>query len=96
MSAAFAPPDPCETAMEVDEARRLYAALDQLDAADRTVIVLHYLQGLSYREMAAVLDEPGGTVKWRTREALNCLRILLADEVSDYATPTTAERGPIR
>jgi DNA-directed RNA polymerase specialized sigma24 family protein len=30
--------------------------------------VLHDLQGLSYREMAWVLDEPSGTVKWRTRE----------------------------
>ena len=39
--------------MAVDEARCLYRALDQLDPADRTVLVLHYLQGLSYREMAA-------------------------------------------
>ena len=36
--------------------------------------MLHYLQGLSYREMAMVLDEPSGTVKWRTSEALKCLR----------------------
>ena len=81
--------------MAVDEARRLYGALDELDAADRTLLVLHYLQGMSYREMALVLDEPSGTVKWRTREALNCLRILLADEDSDHATPKTAELGPI-
>jgi hypothetical protein len=45
--------------------------------------------------MASVLDEPSGTVKWRTREALNCLRLLLADEVSDHAIPKTAELGPI-
>jgi RNA polymerase sigma-70 factor (ECF subfamily) len=95
MSTTFRSADPFETVMAVDEARRLYGALDELDAADRTLIVLHYLQGLSYREMASVLDEPGGTVTWRTREAFNCLRSLLADEVSDYATPTTAERGPI-
>jgi RNA polymerase sigma-70 factor, ECF subfamily len=94
-STASTPVDPLETAMAVDEARRLYGALDELDAADRTLLVLHYLQGLSYREMAAVLDEPSGTVKWRTREALNCLRILLADEVSDHATQKTAKLGPI-
>ncbi len=44
--------------MAVDEAQHLHRALDQLDAADRTLLVLHYLQGLSYREMASVLDEP--------------------------------------
>jgi RNA polymerase sigma-70 factor, ECF subfamily len=93
--AAREPADPLETAMAVDEARRLYGALDELDVADRAVLVLHYLQGLSYREMASVLDEPSGTVKWRTREALNCLRTLLAHEVSDHATPKTAELGPI-
>jgi RNA polymerase sigma-70 factor, ECF subfamily len=94
-STASTPADPLETAMAVDEARRLYGALDELDAADPTLLVLHYLQGLSYREMASVLDEPSGTVKWRTREALNGLRILLADEVSDHAIPKTAKLGPI-
>ncbi len=89
------PVDPLASAMAVDEARRLYAALDELDAADRTIIVLHYLQGMSYSAMASVLDEPKGTVKWRTREALNCLRILLGDEVSDHAAPKTAELRPI-
>jgi RNA polymerase sigma-70 factor (ECF subfamily) len=94
-STACTPADPLETAIALDEARRLYGALDELDAADRTLLVLHYLQGLSYREMASVLNEPSGTVKWRTREALNCLRILLTDEDSDNATPKTAELGPI-
>jgi len=91
----FSGVDPLETAMAVDEARRLYQALDQLDAADRTLLVLHYLQGLSYREMSSVLDEPTGTVKWRTREAMNCLRILLINEVSDHVAPETANLGPI-
>jgi RNA polymerase sigma-70 factor (ECF subfamily) len=92
---AFAPADPFEIVMAGDEARRLYGVLDELDAADRTLLVLHYLQGLSYREMAAVLDEPSGTVKWRTSEALKRVRILLDHEVSDHATPKTAELGPL-
>jgi RNA polymerase sigma-70 factor (ECF subfamily) len=78
-----------------DEARRLYRALDGLDAPERTLLVLHYLQGLSYREMASVLDEPTGTVKWRTREALNRLRALLGDEVPDHAPRRASEPGPI-
>ena len=89
------PADPLDTAMASDEARRLYRALDGLDAPAHTVLVLHYLQGLSYREMAAVLDEPAGTVKWRTAEALNRLRAALGDEVPDHAPQTKCEPGPI-
>jgi RNA polymerase sigma-70 factor, ECF subfamily len=81
--------------MAADDARRLHQALDELDSADRAVLVLHYLQGLSYRELAAVLDEPTGTVKWRTSEALNGLRILLGEEFREHAIPKTAELGPI-
>ena len=80
-----APNDPCETAMAADETRRLYRALDGLDDPERTVLVLHYLQGLSYRATALVLDEPTGTVKCRTAEALQRLRALLCDEVPDHA-----------
>jgi RNA polymerase sigma-70 factor (ECF subfamily) len=94
-SSAVAPVDPLETAMASETARRLYSALDELDSADRTILVLHYLQGLSYREMAAVLDQPSGTVKWRTSEALKCLRILLAEEVSDHAITKMAELGSV-
>jgi RNA polymerase sigma-70 factor (ECF subfamily) len=94
-ASAYASVDPLEAAMAGDEARRLYVGLDELDSADRMLLVLHYLQGLSYREMATVLDEPSGTVKWRTGEALKSLRIVLAEEVSEHAAPKTAEFGPI-
>jgi RNA polymerase sigma-70 factor, ECF subfamily len=95
ISPPCSPPDPLAIALADDEARRLYRALDELDAAARTLVVLHYLQGMSYSEMARVLDEPNGTVKWRTREAMNALRILLGDKDSSYAAPKTAELGPI-
>ena len=81
--------------MAGDEARRLYRALYRLGAPERTLLVLHYLQGLSYRAMASVLDEPTGTVKWRTAEALQRLRALLCDEVPDHAPRKTSEPGPI-
>jgi RNA polymerase sigma-70 factor (ECF subfamily) len=89
------PADPLDAATADDEARHLYRALDGLDDPARTVLVLHYLQGLSYRDMAAVLDEPTGTVKWRTAEALSRLRALLSDEVPDHAPRTTSEPGPV-
>jgi RNA polymerase sigma-70 factor, ECF subfamily len=89
------PPDPFDAAVADDEARRLHRGLHELDAPDRALLVLHYLQGLSYREMASVLDEPTGTVKWRTGEALGRLRALLRDEVPDHAPRTTTEPGPV-
>ena len=67
-------PNPYEAALVNDETRQLYRALDGLPASDRDILVLHYLQGLSYQQMADVLDEPSGTVKWRTSTAIENLR----------------------
>jgi len=89
------PSDPLDTVIDDDESQRLYRSLHALDAPERTMLVLHYLQGLSYREMASVLDEPTGTVKWRTCEALNRLRALLSDEVPAHELRKTSELGPI-
>lgn len=79
------PADPFEALMADDEAQLLYRNLYKLDIPERTLLVLHYLQGLSYREMATVLDEPSGTVKWRISEALSRMRVLLSDEVPHHA-----------
>jgi RNA polymerase sigma-70 factor, ECF subfamily len=83
--------DPAEAAMDAEHASRLYRALAEVDDADRTLLVLHYLQELSYREMAAVLSKPSGTLKWQVREALNRLRKLLNHKDSSHATRGTTE-----
>ena len=70
-------PSPYERALANEASRRLYRALDRLKPAERDVVVLHYLQGLSYEEVAGVLAEPTGTVKWRTRQAIERLRTAL-------------------
>jgi RNA polymerase sigma-70 factor, ECF subfamily len=62
-----------------DESRSAVCqALDDLDLDERTVLLLHYMDGLSYREMAEVLDRPDGTLKWITGRALEKLRKRLA------------------
>jgi len=71
---------PAELAEARDEAGRLHDVLGRLNEAERALLVLHYLQGLSYQEMTEVLGEPAGTVKWRTRQALARLRDLLSEE----------------
>ena len=68
---------PSEEIAADEESRRLYQAIAALSQAERHVIALHYFQGLSFREVSAVLDEPAGTVKWRTSRALARLRALL-------------------
>jgi RNA polymerase sigma-70 factor (ECF subfamily) len=48
-------------------------ALARLDPTERHPIVLAYFGGHSYREVAALLDAPEGTVKSRIRSVLNRL-----------------------
>jgi len=69
--------DPLDRLVADEESRRLWLAVAGLDDPARQTIVLHYIQGLSYREMAEVLDQPTGTVKWRTSQALAQLKALL-------------------
>ena len=71
--------EPLEAVLAEERGREVYRALGRLDPAHREAIVLHYLQGLSYREMAEVLDEPVGTVKGRVSEALAKLRMVLQE-----------------
>jgi RNA polymerase sigma-70 factor (ECF subfamily) len=52
-------------------------ALASIAPAERQVIVLAYRAGLSQSEIAAQLDWPLGTVKTRTRRALQQLRAVM-------------------
>lgn len=59
---------------ERQQMQRLYRIVDQLDENYRHVVHLHYYQGLSLRETAAVLGIATSTVKYRLREVLRILR----------------------
>ena len=55
--------------------------LAELPLAQRTAIVLRHVDGLSYAEMAAVLDRPEGTLKAQVHRGLATLReALLANQ----------------
>jgi RNA polymerase sigma factor (sigma-70 family) len=58
----------------------LRAALAQLDAGDREILVLRHLEDLSVAELARVLAVPNGTVKSRLFAARRKLRALLEGE----------------
>ena len=77
--AAFA--DPVSRLMADEHVACVYQGLDNLDVDERAALILHYAEGLSYREMAKVLDRPNGTVKWLTSLALEKLRKQLVGKV---------------
>ena len=54
-------------------------AVAQLTSDERRAIELAYFGGHTYREVAALLDQPEGTVKSRIRAGLRRMRTTLAD-----------------
>ena len=63
----------------LDVAAQLKGAVHALPSEERKAIELAYFGGHTYREVAALLSEPEGTVKSRIRSGLKRLRVGLAD-----------------
>jgi len=59
--------------------QRLQAALDELDEAFRSPVILFYFEGFSYREIAEQMDLPIGTVMSRLARAKTYLKTALSD-----------------
>ena len=73
---------PLETAEEVgveDDYREIYAAVLSLPAKYRSVIHLHYFEGLSVAAMAQTLNVPEGTVKSQLSRGRALLREILQE-----------------
>ncbi|MCJ7738221.1 MAG: RNA polymerase sigma factor, partial [Anaerolineae bacterium] len=78
---APAPQSDPERAIEDRECwASVHRAIDRLPRAQRVVVVLHYLEGLSTREIAEVMDIAEGTVKSRLHYARLKLKKSLQDE----------------
>lgn len=73
--------DPLAGIVADEHLSQLGRAMEHLDLEERTVLLLHYSDGLSYREMGEVLGRPDGTLKWVTSRALEKLRKQLAGKV---------------
>ncbi len=70
-----------EATVEDQEWRQmLQQAIDALPSGHRVVIVLHYLEGLSLREIAYVTGIPEGTVKSRLHYARRKLRKTILEQ----------------
>jgi RNA polymerase sigma-70 factor (ECF subfamily) len=82
------------------ELRDLERAIAKLPRAQRSVILLVGLEGMSYEEVATVLDVPVGTIRSRLsrgREALRRLTGAVQAEEADIVMPgPTVRNRPIR
>ena len=61
----------------------LFDCLDKLDEKFTEVVFLHYMDGLTRKQMAELLDIPENTVKSRLRLALEKLRLALPTDLKN-------------
>jgi len=76
VAAVVAPgPDPERAAMQRDEARQLDRLLGALPPEQREVLVLREIEDMDYRQIAAILGIPIGTVMSRLARARAALKL---------------------
>ncbi|MFQ6101869.1 MAG: RNA polymerase sigma factor [Anaerolineae bacterium] len=71
---------PEKVAEELELRQTLQQAIDGLPRGQRVVIVLYYLEGLSLKEIAYVMDIPEGTVKSRLHYARERLKKAILEQ----------------
>lgn len=82
---------PDERAVASEERRQMRKAIRRLSAVQRRVVHLVYDRGLAYREAAAVLGVPVGTVKSRLHAAIASLGRLWACQSPRHAYALAAK-----
>ena len=75
-SADIASPD--EESFTPDDAAAVHAALDQLPPQMRDVLLLRFIEDMTYGQIAAVLEIPIGTVRSRIHNAKQQLKTILS------------------
>lgn len=81
---------PADQPLESDLLHATRCGLTRLSAPHRLALVLHYLEGLSYQEVAAFLDMPVGTVMSRLHRGRRELKRLV-EEMNDEEIPMTPD-----
>jgi RNA polymerase sigma-70 factor (ECF subfamily) len=84
---------PSQLAERAELRRVVLACVDTLDPKHRTVVVLHYLNGLNLAEIAVIVECPVGTVKSRLHYALRRLRTHLSRHPGLPVEPSRVERA---
>jgi len=73
--------NPLYQVMADEHSALLHEAIGKLEPSQYLLVILHYFQGLSFREMTRVLGRPTGTVKWQTGKVLKTLKTFLSGRV---------------
>ncbi|MBN2321721.1 MAG: sigma-70 family RNA polymerase sigma factor [Acidobacteria bacterium] len=68
-----------DTIIHSERQRRIYSALLHLAPEQRAAIELKFFQGMTFEDIAAVLETPLSTVKSRIYAGLEILKVRLAD-----------------
>jgi RNA polymerase sigma-70 factor (ECF subfamily) len=71
------PPAEDEPDFSAEDAGRIHSAMGELPAEQREVLVLRFLEGMSYDDMSGVIGCPLGTVRSRLYYAKQALRRIL-------------------
>lgn len=78
---------PAQSLQDGERRERMRIKLRGLSPAHRTVLVLRDVEGLSYEEIAGVVDAPLGTVKGRLHRARDELAAMLRANAYDWELP---------
>jgi RNA polymerase sigma-70 factor (ECF subfamily) len=75
-------PDAADDAngFDAEDAARIHAALDLLPPEQREVLVLRFVEAMSYEQIARVTSQPLGTVRSRLHYAKHALRTILENK----------------
>ncbi len=87
-------PSPETTVLDRQLMQRLLYEIEQLPEADEIVLKLRYFFDLSTTEIAAMLDEPDGTIRSRLSRATRKLRERVTDEGETDFTESATWRRP--
>jgi RNA polymerase sigma-70 factor (ECF subfamily) len=66
-----------------EDAERIHAGLDRLNDEHREVLLLRFLEELSYEQIGRVIGSPVGTVRSRLHYAKQALARLLGEKLTD-------------
>jgi RNA polymerase sigma-70 factor (ECF subfamily) len=82
--------DPEVAALSAQQREELLAALEHVRAEHRAALVLRHMEGLSYAEIAGILDVPEGTAKGWVSRGRAAMLVTLAEQRNDREVGGTA------
>ena len=71
---------------------RLMEWLEGLETGDRDLVILRFVDGLSYKELAVALNAPEGTIKWRISEVRRKLASIMNPSGSFNRQPRVSRK----